>query len=732
MSFDDKKFGALFPTRTGTPTGTTNERKMLDKMGGSEGFRKSFQTNLDGSVTQCNTRNGMPEFITRGEIPPVQPKNSYYMESGQLEWSFPGDENPTRLDPAKWHFLDIPTTSDYLGKIAGLPPVFGAQTNTPELTEGMESQAIGYPYQSDPAKVAAIKEAYGNATLMKKLTAAFFPASLFSGKMRAFIQAQYGAKETQAGDPLHVEVFGGSVNLLYKATIGGVTASVQFGLWSHASPGIFNAGDGSYWLLNITGGPAFTVTAYQIKQITTVAKELLKEHTLNPSDEAESYLFAHSTIDTTNPQVVGTFTGAAGAAMAYGWKWNSDGSKASIVVHEGLGSGVADLRWQASTMHMSVSYTAQSPVSAAGLYVSCETVGHGEWTDGWGTWNIFVPSAATSTAPLDLYSLATNTTGVKPAFNFSGIPVYGYYKGSEWQEVVISRNLAAGARNTQRDANIIYNPDLDMGTYIPNRDQYGAVFANQGCSYEQHEITSSTTMPISVGGISYAGGTSFGTHVYKVKTVASAGEMDNTVSFTGTRVGGGASFGDPPGYVYSDGTGSNGGGFCTIARCTITVTTFVGTTYDAWALVIPGGDCAAAYVATHTSVTSASYTTSTRVSHGVFEFHGAEYRFAPYANVNAYKCNGWFGVSDPDDTLVITPAPPAELATKVFCFNTAVDGDVGIPGGSYYALFNVNKNYPYYDRGMYVYTSAGKRYVGSEGIKSPESVNYLHRFVGWA
>ena len=60
--YDDDNFGGIFPTRTGTPTGSANERKMLDSIGGSEGFRTQQKTNSDGSVTMLRTRDGMPEF----------------------------------------------------------------------------------------------------------------------------------------------------------------------------------------------------------------------------------------------------------------------------------------------------------------------------------------------------------------------------------------------------------------------------------------------------------------------------------------------------------------------------------------------------------------------------------------------------------------------------------------------------------------------------------------------
>ena len=64
--YDDDNFGGIFPTRTGTPTGSANERKMLDSIGGSDGFRTQQKTNSDGSVTMLRTRNGMPEFFRSG------------------------------------------------------------------------------------------------------------------------------------------------------------------------------------------------------------------------------------------------------------------------------------------------------------------------------------------------------------------------------------------------------------------------------------------------------------------------------------------------------------------------------------------------------------------------------------------------------------------------------------------------------------------------------------------
>lgn len=64
MSFCDNKFGELFPTRTGEASGTANERKMLDAIGGSDSFRTRIETTDSGATVMLRTKNGMPQFST--------------------------------------------------------------------------------------------------------------------------------------------------------------------------------------------------------------------------------------------------------------------------------------------------------------------------------------------------------------------------------------------------------------------------------------------------------------------------------------------------------------------------------------------------------------------------------------------------------------------------------------------------------------------------------------------
>lgn len=62
--YDDKKFGAIFPKRSGAAQGGATERTMLDALGGSESFRTRVQRNGDGTETELRTKDGSPQFYT--------------------------------------------------------------------------------------------------------------------------------------------------------------------------------------------------------------------------------------------------------------------------------------------------------------------------------------------------------------------------------------------------------------------------------------------------------------------------------------------------------------------------------------------------------------------------------------------------------------------------------------------------------------------------------------------
>ena len=688
-----------------------------------------------------------------------------YMESGQLEWTFPGEFNPTRTDPAKWNFVDIPWDSKYLG-LASMKrgKKFGDQKNEPLLTEDMNSKAIGPPIKivppgADAETIAAIaalnaekKLSYEDSVVMRKLTASFFPASMFSGKMRLFMQAQYGATQQEDVYPFYLDIFGSSVILKYRKKRSEVSF-LQFGIYVHSSPGIFRAplppeGDGSYWLINITKPDNYVVTAYPLKLSPKTAGMLAHMHdTKTPAEDkrkCEAYVLAHAVILIDEPKVIHSFVGADGFAFAYGWKFNDSGSEASVVAHKGKGEGTNhDWSWLSYTMRLSISVARDPDTRENTFSVADTTTSHGEWTDGWGYWNIFAPESEFAFL-LKLQSLKTNVPGVRLDFNFSDVPIYGYYVNNVWTPVLVSRDIgtpdAPPEFANKTTGPVRYGGDMSQ---VDQAYQYGVIAATDSMSYEQTVKTNKKTMTLSFGGRIFKGETSNISHHKFTRTASGGSPSYSPGGFIGISIE--MAWNGVP-VTYPPGAGSLGeveGSVTTfVSDVETTLLTYDVSQRDIWTLVIPPGDCEAVYVATNNfeedvlnRVTVKS--TGSMVTHfsGSYRIFGAglePFDFEPWTQAHRVHSGGFRPLPVPNVVTVFNPLPPAPDSTKVFCFNTVVLGDLGTPSGSYFTLFNVDRNYPYFNGSMYTYTSAGKRYVMSEGMKSPASVNYLHRFVGWA
>lgn len=729
-------WNSIFPTRDGGSIGTGLENRMLDAVGGANTIRTKIQHLQDGGSVMLRTRNGMPEF-TRISSPFNIPEiHSPYMESGQLEWTFPGELNPARLYPATWHFLDIDTGGLYLGGISTGSPYIGAQTNNPALVEGQESLAIGYPRNTDPVKDVATRAKYASATVMKKLVAGYFPSSLFSGRMRQFMQAQYGARET-ATPNMTVTVDGTSVGLIY--TYKGSSVGL-----SHRSTGLLTGSDGTFWVITIAQtSEAATLTAYQIIQVSEEGKRFMDLYTAAETyiEELRSYLFAHSVIDTEHPIHVGTLSAIDGFTLAYGWKWNSLGLRASKVSHETVGSGSGDMRWRATTHHIDIGYVGGGVFSP-----SITSISGGEWTDGWGAFNIFAPAESDVAGRLECISIAMDTGNVKPKFDFSDVPVYGFYKDDVWTPVAMSRTVSTGPFGVpQNRTSGIYFELPEYETY-PDSYNWGWHVANAPWSYERATISDAYTMDVSIGGAITQGEIRTGTFTMRSGETTDVGEMLARSANFVTRCYGGNNGAqpteNPPGYDQLAGVSLPWIGKYVafdIGTYTHNYRYFTGSVANVWALVIPTGDAEAVYLPKHYYMTSTGTYTA--------------YRLTEASKVNEYVYptgepgSGYYGVAD-------TRYPPIKFTpwkdcsynlgtnvssegipftdTTVACWNAVLDGVAGTPSSSYSGIFVVSKDYPFYDPGMSFSTSFGKRYAGSEVPPSPSSVVESHRFVGWA
>lgn len=692
-----------------------------------------------------------------------------YMESGQLEWAFPGLETPSRLDPATWHFADILLDEKFLGYASTeRGKKFGDQKNKPLLTEGMNSRAIGPPIKiappgADAETVAAIaalnaekKDSYTDAVLMRKIVCKLFPPSLFSGKMRLFMQAQYGATQPATMEKMALEaaINGSSVVLKYRQ-VGGPSEQLVFGLWAHASPGIYRAplppeDDGSYWLINITqpGGDVTTFTAYPLELSAKTAAMLSVLHDTKSSVETkarcEAYVLAHAKILLDSPKVIYSSTAIpANDSLAYGWKFNSDGTKASIIVHKTLGEGLYghDWSWEAKTVHVSISSEINQDTKERAFTVSPSITSHGEWTDGWGYWNIFVPTIE-SGGPIELKSLKTNAPGVRLDFNFTDVPVYGYYRDDIWTPVKISRDIGTpGAPpefKNKTTGPVMYGTLNDSIT--DQAFQYGVIASTASVAYEQQIKTNTKRMTLSFEGEIYPGETSDTAHMYFTRSTDGGGASVSPGGFTGYSIDMawvGVTPINPPGV----GSGGEIVGTTTtfVSNTTTTMHTYNSSERDIWTLVIPPGDCEAVYVATNkftadiiNNVRSTNHGSMVTHFSGTYRSPGGSFSFEPWTQANRFNSGAYRDAPIPDIVTVADTPLVERDETLVFCFNNVIHGEQGTPSGSYFTLFNVDRNYPYYNGAIYSFASAGKRYAMSEGLKSSASVNYLHRFVGWA
>lgn len=715
---------------------------------------------IDGVSIKVRIEPGNEHITIEGSKP-------VYMETGQLSWTFPGLKNPERLDPAKWHFIDIPTDAKFLGKVSAMSgKQLGKQLNRPDLTEGMNSKAVGYPHKEYPqgatdaqkaeidAKNEATKNEYGEATVAKKVMVGYFPSSLFPGKLRLFVQAQYGAPERLDGVGMYIELLGTSAILKYHNKNG---VSVQFGVYSHLSVGLFTAPDGSYWLIHIHNPhyDTYYVKAYRIT-LSTVANSLkprLKDPKVSAEDKqkVEAYMLsdavlctedtldAEGNIDIQNVFEVGQFAGRSETSMAYGWKFNTAGNEAKVVVHQFQGTDNHDNRWIARTLSINITYEIDEDTKEVKFTMANSTEVHGEWTDGWGAYNMFVPNDDPPTmGVLSLWSLATNRPGVKPEFPYSNVAVYGYYKDNVWTPVTLTRTAMIEPEHRWSSEGISFL--APMGQEITNAHQYGYCPADSDCTFEEHDILDGATMTISVGDTVINGVNEFGTHHYYTRVVGDSVTVPNTVSFT-SRTSSPFTAGEPPDPEGFDYTGAESVLYMTTAQITCTLTYYQGIHNRVWSLVIPTCDCEAVNVATWEYDTPDGAIQHDIISGtGLIGFSGVTadttaplekgmaYSFTPWSMANAV--GGWYGLTAAGYST--TPGPRAPAPKRVFCFNAAVKGQEGTPRGSYYTLFNVTTDNPFYEPGMYTLTGYGKRYEISEGLKSPASVNYQHRFVGWA
>lgn len=179
----------------------------------------------------------------------------------------------------------------------------------------VSSESTSYHFDSDPAAFC-VPEAIRN----KKQCQIRVPPSLYTGKLRLMVQAIYGSKRS---DYAYTTVSGWDV-----LQIAGVTLGINV-----PTAGLYTAPDGSYWLIKI----GTDVTAQSL-----IVAGGYEAETADPLSEA--YKLSRLVPTGTETTLAGSSLTSAlsgyDGPLAYGWKFNSTGDEASIVVY-GTQTGIS-------------------------------------------------------------------------------------------------------------------------------------------------------------------------------------------------------------------------------------------------------------------------------------------------------------------------------------------------------------------------------------------------------
>ena len=457
----DGDFLLPFPTRHGTPTGHANERQMADKVDRS-GIRTVIRKTSDGGEVMLRTRAGFNEYTTK-EPEDKASVPELYLESGAQTLLNEPD------GAAVWETLGLASESkDYMAGIWADGPMLGKHSSG-AITDSNASKAMIEPE--------------------RKPVAEQFPASLFSGTMRLFIQAMYGAKKRTELDVVTEDDYVCSFDVIsgdyarggYDAHIKSVylrdgsntpaphrrlrytdaeneNQEVILGINVVESCGIFRS-KRKYWVITLNRySNTLTVIAYPLAfpaKTRAVLRRIDKvtapaEQTAESRLEARrlmAYAFAYAKIDTAQSVVLSTTLACGeGETLCYGFKWNRDGTEAKLVSHVTEEVGYA-ARWHAYETTVTISYTDNPYITeeADKFTLESSVEDHDIWTNRKESLIYAPPSESVDRDADDKFRLHNinlgHGAGLSTGASCADVPIYGFYVDDEWVPVLFTNEL---------------------------------------------------------------------------------------------------------------------------------------------------------------------------------------------------------------------------------------------------------------------------------------------------
>lgn len=422
MSYYDKTFGSLLPTRNGEATGSANERQMLDKIGGSTGYRKSFRINPDGSTTMLTTKNGSPQFtnldLGLSDIGDAVDSCTIEAFHGLIEMGSIDDTSAESLRPAKIYATNFVSQVNGDG-VVGIGKVDANTLRGTRQIDGTElTQVAG----------SGIKKLFLQV-----------PPSMFTGRMRLYVQALYG----------------GNWDQLELSRAESVRPALRVNTVDRSSsyPGaLINTGCGIY--MNPLNGIHFLITPIEDKVIVTPLRATPCAEKMRPfitsvstklsdkqKERIETYILSRSVPYMELSSVFG-IPKTPTEAMGYSWHFNWAGDRCDIVDVEEVFIGDVGLNGFRST-HYRLIFTSD------GLNLSVSRV----VVDGPSVWS--VPKHKNVMAYPDWSSDLIKAGNTPSGLHGSGGALYAFYERDTLQ-TLRARVVKTATVDAKRESSPIY------------------------------------------------------------------------------------------------------------------------------------------------------------------------------------------------------------------------------------------------------------------------------------
>lgn len=341
MSKDGFDHKTIMRVRTGPNQGDATERQMLDAIDDTGNFRTRLMLHPDGSTTRMKTKAGMPEFIT-DEVPPVEDETcTLKLDNGVVDLlsaSFlgttAGDHDDGILHRTSYVSQHIaasvadPATGPVDGTIH--PPKFVGVSPDDNLAAASFKYLGEYPF--------------GASAYDKKRMSVLCSPSIFTGKMRQYMQALYGRHD-------HAEILrlpdapsmnGPSIYFDATKKFGDESNPTGAAVRFDTNCGIFTDQETcKHYLISVAGS---TTTIYRM--LATTCAEKLRKKLLDPAItlgtkiRVETYILSQSRPDTTPAQITTLSSpDLPQFSMGYGWHFNASGTACDMVVTDYFGYG---------------------------------------------------------------------------------------------------------------------------------------------------------------------------------------------------------------------------------------------------------------------------------------------------------------------------------------------------------------------------------------------------------